>query len=269
MICPQSEREEPSNARPASRLSPTLDKSLLAYVAVASAAGIGAAASAIPVEAKVVYTPANQSIGTATFLDLNNDGIADFKFRDTHSVLCQGCTTTGSRIRHGTRFDSSHGKLAIYGGRNQIWGSGKYASALGPGILVGPAGKFPGGNVMVSADDINSYTFDLGAYGPWKGNSFGTSSIKNHYVGLKFVIKGEIHFGWARLDVTISRGAVITATLTGYAYETVAKRPIVTGETHGPAEVGRNSNQALPDSTPPSLGQLAAGAQALSAWRKK
>ena len=44
---------------------------------------------------------------------------------------------------------------------------------------------------MVSANDINSYTFDLGVDGPWKGASFGSNTIKNHYLGFKFMIRGE------------------------------------------------------------------------------
>jgi hypothetical protein len=40
------------------------------------------------------------------------------------------------------------------------------------------------------------------------------------YLGLKFVIKGKTHYGWARLAVSAQR-FVVTATLTRYAYETV------------------------------------------------
>jgi hypothetical protein len=61
--------------------------------------------------------------------------------------------------------------------------------------------------------------------GPWK-------NVRKRYLGLKFLIKGKTHYGWARLNVTIS-GDVINATLTGYAYETVAVKAIITGKTQG------------------------------------
>jgi len=59
---------------------------------------------------------------------------------------------------------------------------------------------------------------------------------RNRYLGLQFVIKGQVHYGWARLTVIFppqpSRG--ILATLTGYAYETIPNKPIITGKTKGP-----------------------------------
>jgi hypothetical protein len=48
-------------------------------------------------------------------------------------------------------------------------------------------------------------------YGPWV-------NVKDRYLGLKFQIKGNTHYGWARLNVKVSK-TTITATLTGYAYE--------------------------------------------------
>jgi len=69
-------------------------------------------------------------------------------------------------------------------------------------------------------------------YGYWLN---GGKGVKNRYLGLKFAIRGRIHYGWARLSVTITHGRpYITATLTGFAYETVANRPIITGHTKGP-----------------------------------
>jgi hypothetical protein len=50
----------------------------------------------------------------------------------------------------------------------------------------------------------------------------------------------------------------LTATLTGYAYETIANKPIVTGKTHGKDVVTVQ---------PASLGHLAQGSAGLAAWR--
>jgi len=51
----------------------------------------------------------------------------------------------------------------------------------------------------------------------------------------------------------------VSATLTGYAYETIPGKAIITGKTHGPDVI------TLQDA---SLGHLARGASGLSAWRQ-
>ena len=52
----------------------------------------------------------------------------------------------------------------------------------------------------------------------------------------------------------------ITATLTGYAYETIPGKGIVAGQTKGPDVTALD---------PAHLGRLAAGASATPAWRMK
>src|SRR5579864_169375 len=100
--------------RAASRLSENLDKNLTAYAIAAGAAGVGLLALAQPADAKIVYTPAHKNIGAQTFIDLNHDGINDFKLILHHSSQCVGrCTTTG--IHHGTAFGSTNGFLGAYG----------------------------------------------------------------------------------------------------------------------------------------------------------
>jgi hypothetical protein len=64
---------------------------------------------------------------------------------------------------------------------------------------------------------------------PWANNGKG---VKNHYLGLRFAINGKVHYGWARLTVSVSNG--IYATLTGYAYETIPNKSIIAGATKGP-----------------------------------
>jgi hypothetical protein len=84
---------------------------------------------------------------------------------------------------------------------------------------------------------------------------------KNRYIGLKFVINGQIHFGWARLSVEIrpARKSGARAVLTGYAYETEVGKPIETGKTSR-AEVASAHSAAL--------GRLALGAAGMVARRR-
>jgi hypothetical protein len=108
-----------------------------------------------------------------------------------------------------------------------------------------------------------SSTPNTRGYGPW-------AAATKRYLGLKFVIQGQIHFGWARLNVKAQAGGVV-AVLTGYAYETIPNKPIITGKTKGPDD----SNIETPNAslTAPAseltLGMLALGSTALSIWRRE
>ena len=97
--------------------------------------------------------------------------------------------------------------------------------------------------------------------GQYRGNWI---HVVNRYLGLKFQLNGETHFGWARLTVKLSLQAPMQVLLTGYAYETQPNTPIIAGQEHGPDT--RALSEGAPQ--PASLGVLALGAQGLSAWRR-
>jgi hypothetical protein len=84
--------------------------------------------------------------------------------------------------------------------------------------------------------------------GPWMGN-------KTRYLGLKFFINGKAHYGWARVKVAqaIDGSPRLSATITGYAYETVANKAITTGKEKGPDAASIQ---------PATLGHLARGSSA-------
>ena len=100
-------------------------------------------------------------------------------------------------------------------------------------------------------------------------------------MGLKFVVGGEVHYGWARLSVTLGHNRQlddVVGTLTGYAYETVPDKPIIAGRITGPdvitvaPETGEITPPApliAPASAPATLGALANGAITLDLWRRE
>ena len=96
----------------------------------------------------------------------------------------------------------------------------------------------------------------------------GGKGLKNRYVGVRFIIKGKLHYGWLRISVTVDKHK-FTDLLTGYAYETIPNKPILTGKTHGP-EAGVEP-VGLGDSTqePATLGRLALGARGTSMRRRE
>jgi hypothetical protein len=93
-------------------------------------------------------------------------------------------------------------------------------------------------------------------------------NVRSRYLGLKFRIKGKVHYGWARLNVTVGNSR-ITSTLTGYAFETIPNKPIVTGATKGPDDIEPTASLNPPASEPATLGALAMGAPGLAIWRRK
>jgi len=63
-----------------------------------------------------------------------------------------------------------------------------------------------------------------------------------------------------------------TATLTGYAYETIPNQPIITGPTKGPEDGSVEAPIAsltAPTPDPATLGLLAMGSPGLSVWRRE
>lgn len=245
-------------------LAASLEKSLSAYAAAAAAAGVSLLALAVPAEARIVYTPANTSIpvnGGPVPLDLNHDGTADFSFVNSRWVG----SDHGEFIDWLTALPKEPG--------NQVWGRGSFsigrplhgpkssyrsvfASALGASVKVRSNRSYfqkNGGRWLMAS--YGGSVYRSGSVGQWL-------YTKNRYLGLKFMIDGQTHYGWARLNVTLSSQIIygIQASLTGYAYETIPNKPIITGKTKGPDVITLE---------PATLGRLAQGASGISAWREK
>jgi hypothetical protein len=112
----------------------------------------------------------------------------------------------------------------------------------------------------------------MAAYGTEYGSVGQFFNVSDRYLGLKFVIKGKFHYGWARFSVIVG-GGKITAALTGYAYETIPNKPIVAGRTKSRVVPdSSNSGDAgliIPDPTRKTLGMLARGAQSIPIRRRE
>jgi hypothetical protein len=221
-------------------LSDSLHRKLNAYALSACAAGVGALALAQPAQAKIVYTPAdvNFSRYPPVTIDLNHDGLGDF-------VLALGGRADSMDV-----WSYAFAYAPRSNNMNEVIATSKKgyapAVALRAGSEIGPGRLF--GDAYILVEHLSHFSKHSG-YSKWFdqwGN--GGKGLKNRYLGLKFFINGKVHFGWARVTVTTS-GKSFTATLTGYAYETIPNKPIIAGKTHG--------NDEAQDA---SLGALAAGA---------
>jgi hypothetical protein len=125
---------------------------------------------------------------------------------------------------------------------------GGYAQALAAGASIGPSGVFQSQKTRMEIVQWLSDSSQTLAYGPWR-------NVSNRYVGLKILINGSTHYGWARFSVansgSLTTGVSIKATLTGIAVETIADKPIKAGQTTASETKG-------------SLGCLAAGCAGLA-----
>jgi hypothetical protein len=220
-------------------LPESIQRQLNMYALAAGAAGVSIMALSLPAEGAIVYTPAHHRIpkGGSVKLDLNHDGVIDFRFVATFQTL-----TSTFRSNLSVRPAAGNGAEGWTGAR-------PYASALKLGARIGPLHYFPG-KQMASVSVGPAAVYYVGSW----------VNVKNRYLGLRFKIKGETHFGWARLSVQVQNYTVV-GTLTGYAYETVAGKPIKAGQTKEEDDGATIQ--------PASLGHLARGASALSAWRGK
>lgn len=225
------------NRRTATPISAKLEKNLSAYIAAASAAGMGILATAQPAHAKVVYTPVNVTIAEDSqyLLDVNHDGVNDFS------------------IVHFAYGNWNHLYAAGLAG-DEIFGNGD-ASALRFGVPIGPKGHFSGFGLMTKNGVVSGVPFTSGKW----------NNVQTRYLGLKFSIDGATHYGWARVTVSTA------ITLTGYAYETIPNQRILAGEISGDDVVALSAPDLLDrgNREMASVGMLARGADTLAIWRRE
>lgn len=199
---PKSRRTSPMNRVPVP-LVPALDHRLATYAIAATAAGCLALTPSATAE--VVYTPANVQLANGTiFLDLNTDGMNDFNI--VNQYLFYGSVSVNFRRQ----------KLAVGGntGASVILSGHRSAAALSPGAVIGSGKNFKPvhnankqmlfGLYAVSASGIT--------YSTVRGNWDGAA---NRFLGLKFLISGQVHYGWARLSTKTTRRGGFSAVLTG------------------------------------------------------
>ncbi len=228
---------------PTTRLNSKFNKALSAYIAAAGADGVALAAASPSAEAKVVYTPANTRLYNGTFpIDLNNDGVADINLIAAFQVYS---------------FYRTYLHVSPAAG-NAVVGVAVGAAQLAWGARIGANAAFNGVEQLVESEwrCQSSYC----SAGAW-----GIGSAKG-YLGIKFQINGQTHYGWARLSI-----GRLPATLTGYAYETIPNKPIIAGKTSGPAAASAVDRQKILTLShrPVTLALLARGVDTIAIWRRE
>lgn len=238
-------------------LPETIEHRMKLYSVAAAAASISVLALVQPADATVVITRKNIPLvppvdgQILVSIDLNNDGITDFEF--------------SANSFKSTSFNAAIAILPKSGG-NVVGNPGRgisYASALMRGAKIGPSAHFSslgsnGGAIIERSHGFGTVSRVL--YGDWGGNP------PNRYIGVRFLINGATHYGWVRFSVNSTK-APLSATITAYAYETVANKRILAGISPTSATEGQPQAK-VQRSEAPSLGMLALGAEGLELWRR-
>jgi len=174
-------------------------------------------------EAKIVYTAVDVTANSGHIkFDLNHDGIKDFDIQAAANAVYCG---TGGGV---------HGVVTITPttGNGVVVSGGFLAAALGSGISVGPALAFQKYQSLMT-----NFLLSRGCGGSYRDGNWCSGFIyycsRTAYLGLKFVVNGQTHYGWAYVIVSGSITSGLTVTLRGFAYETIAGYAITTGQTSG------------------------------------
>jgi hypothetical protein len=237
------------------------------YAIAAGAAGVSVMALTPPSEAEIVYTPANETINRNNnySLDLNHDGTVDFIIANHAGQWGSGAGTEQLLIVQAGKSNQVNCAYPF------CLSTFIYAAAVRRGTQIGqPQGQHGWlGHDAIMADEIlvNGSALYLNSW----------ANVSNQYLGLRFQINGEVHFGWARLSVKFHGGLPENRTweahLTGYAYETIAGKAIIAGQTSGTAGKYEDPATALQTNRPDALdfaalGKLALGVSGLELWRR-
>jgi hypothetical protein len=185
-------------------------------VAIAGIAGANA-------QETIVYTNIADLSGSGSWLDIHMDadGIVDYQIGNfvgpDYDVLIVRPAGSG--------FYNSNN---ILGYRSGYW---LYPFALASGVTIsntvagsssnkGGAGSWMGGNLYQTMN-VNSCNF---SYSNWCGEN-------DKYLGLKFLIGANTHYGWARLDVPLAASSGSGWVLKDVAYNSTPDAPILAGQT--------------------------------------
>lgn len=225
---------------------------MLAYAVGAGAAATGLLTSSLPAHAEIIFKPTNISLHAGNSFPITIEGATQFTLTDKFYIITGSFSTA--------LLSATAGVSAAVVGHNE------QASALKAGAAIGPPNQFQAGKALLAGAFRETQISQSVVFGQF-------ANTTNRYLGLKFSLHGQTHYGWARfskVNATANSPSVI-AILTGYAFETVPNTPIRAGETSS-AQLHLTEPQLRPGTATslqlPALGLLALGSPALDMWRR-
>jgi hypothetical protein len=197
---------------------------------------------ACPLFATINYTPINKVIPnrTAFAVDFNHDGVEEFSI---YSSATPGACIMSVGLNGVVELSAA--QTSPY-----VIPNGKFGAALPSGVAVGPA------QVFAEPPYLEVFAH-CGRFGNW-------NNVANHFLGVQFSIAGQRHYGWIELSVHAT-ATVLTTVVVGFAYETVAGKPIITGQTGVPSTCSLPSTDQTIHICAPVAGSTVASPATVSA----
>lgn len=200
-----------------------LTKKLSTYGALVAAVGGVADASG-----QIIYTDISPDFAGGAnseyMLDIDNDGTDDFRIYNVSSSYVSN---------YGYSYNTNALFIEPLTASNDVLGSGgstyAYPFALNSGDVISSTPTSGSWKNNGFAGGFNSLNYNSCDYGNW-------CNLTDGYLGLRFNIGGNTHYGWVRLDVST---APDTYAIKDLAYNTIANESIEAGQTT--LGIGENS----------------------------
>jgi hypothetical protein len=244
-----------STRRQQQRLRSTLENRLRSYsrAAQGSSRAIAAAMASLLIgpqlsESQIVYTPLNEPLigGQGLFvhpIDFNHDGTPELVIAQ-YGVDCyrsSGTFSLGTRL-----YAFAYASVQLLDIKEHFR---TFALAEKLGKLIGPSDAFQPYFARMAYESFIRHNSSVGHN--YKGGRWLPST--DRYLGVKFVLGRETHYGWVRISVKTPALGIIT----GYAYESTPNKPIKAGfKTYADAGSAGSDDS---ESVPLTLGILATG----------
>lgn len=185
----------------------------------------GSVVAAASADAQIQYTNITPdtliTLGNNYSLDLNNDAVVDF----TLGVQAINASNSSFNVVGNAAGLITEGTNEVMAQPGSFFAI-PYVTALNTNDLISPSGAFmtatasssglPG--LMRFSGTVNNIPFNLGNF----------SNNNQRFVGLKFSIGTNTHYGWARVSCPNNASSM---TIYDYAYNTVPNQPINAGAT--------------------------------------
>jgi hypothetical protein len=249
-----------NKSRRAGLLGIRLEKSIAAY----SVAAAGMVSLATVAHAQIVYTRVDLVNDTGAIqIDFNDDHVVDFV---VHNRLYRENGNYSATLALNGRSAPMAGVIPNQKG---------FAKVLSYGASIGSAAQFAGLSNRREIPLASLFCF-YQECGQVKGSWY---NVQDKYLGLRFEINGQIHYGWVRLSVKRIVSKIrfeeryLKVAVKDYAYESTPGKAIAAGD-GGPGESSYNGNlaphnESLQAIVPQSLGLLSVGAGAIPLWRRE
>jgi hypothetical protein len=187
--------------------------------------------------AQIVYTDLNPDYtGSSFLLDINNDGIGDFRITAWNSHDASGYysfVTAGA-------FSSGNGVAVNQNPANAIT---NYAKNFSSGAIIDASAFWL---LEGTSEGIlkNKYSYCASVGGCHHGGG-GDFNAKEGYLGLRLNVNGQTYYGWARIKkITVSNTSA-SYVLEDYAYESTPNVAIIAGDTRSTTTVKSSNNKEI------------------------